>query len=109
MEIPDLHSAIIVKNSNLSRFEMYFKGYLSHIDYQINDGIMHLTHTEVAKELAGQGVGSQLIRSSLKMIEKENQRIVPVCPFVLAFIRKNSEFQKLLVPGFQLNEKTGSE
>ena len=67
---------------------------------------MHLTHTEVAGELAGQGVGSHMIRSSLKMIEKENQRLVPVCPFVKAFIRKNIEFQKLLVPGFQLNEKT---
>ena len=103
MEKPDLSAIPVIDNPDFSRFEMTVKGYLAIIEYQKREGKIYLTHTEVPEELAGQGVGSHLIRSSLQMIEKENLKVVPVCSFVSAFIRKNAEFQKLLLPGIRIN------
>ena len=49
-------------------------------------------HTEVDDAYAGQGLASQLVREALTESQGQGKRIVPVCPYVAAFLKKNTEF-----------------
>jgi predicted GNAT family acetyltransferase len=48
-------------------------------------------HTEVDEEFGGRGLATVLIREALKQTKAEGMRIVPVCPMVVAFLRKHPE------------------
>lgn len=56
-----------------------------------------VTHTQVAPELEGQGVGAQLVGGALDLIRASGRGVVPLCPFVSAFIRRHHEYQDLVV------------
>ena len=51
---------------------------------------------EVDDAFEGQGVASQLVRFALDDATERGFRIVPVCPMVAAYIRKNEEFSDIV-------------
>jgi predicted GNAT family acetyltransferase len=66
--------------------------------YELQEpGRIVFTHTEVADEVEGRGVGSILIRSALDAVGHAGQRrVVPQCRFVAAFVERHPEYQDLL-------------
>ncbi|MBB2988235.1 GNAT family N-acetyltransferase [Terracoccus luteus] len=48
-------------------------------------------HTEVADDLEGQGVAGRLVTAALDATVAAGQVIVPVCPYVAAFVRRHAE------------------
>ena len=58
-------------------------------EYRATTGALMLTHTEVNQDLEGQGVGSSLIRFALDDIRAKGLHVVPMCPFVVAFIKRH--------------------
>jgi predicted GNAT family acetyltransferase len=59
------------------------------------------THTEVPPAHEGQGIGSALIRFALASARERGLHVIPICPFFAAYIKKHSEEQDLLDPGFR--------
>ena len=49
------------------------------------------THTETDPAFEGQGVASQLVRWALDDVRARGLRVVPVCPFVKAYIGKHGD------------------
>ena len=70
------------------QYEFRIGNYTPKIEYikSIN-GEIYLTHTEVPRELEGKGIGSQLVEKTLQDIERQGLRLVPLCPFVAAYIK----------------------
>ena len=60
-------------------------------EYRLVSNAILFTHTEVSEDLEGQGVGSQLIRWALEDVKSRGLMIVPMCPFVAAFIQRHLE------------------
>jgi uncharacterized protein len=57
------------------------------------------THTEVSQSLEGQGVGSKLVRFALEDVRQKGMQVVPMCPFVAAYIKRHKdEFLELVQP-----------
>ncbi|MEP7055135.1 MAG: GNAT family N-acetyltransferase [Actinomycetota bacterium] len=54
------------------------------------------THTEVPPELQGQGLGGILVRGSLDDVRRRGLRVVPLCPFVEAWIDRHPEYADLV-------------
>jgi uncharacterized protein len=79
-----------------SRFELHVGSHLAAAYYRKTPGVITFVHTEVPKALAGQGIGSQLVRGALEAVRNEGLRVVPQCPFVAAYIKKHPEFNDLL-------------
>jgi predicted GNAT family acetyltransferase len=50
----------------------------------------------VPPDLQGRGLGSALVRGALLLAREQGERVVPVCPFVAAYIERHTEFQDLL-------------
>ena len=59
-----------------------------------------IKHTEVSKAEEGKGYGSALVRSLLDYARAQGKKVIPVCPYAAAFIRKRPEYQDLVRPGY---------
>ncbi len=53
-------------------------------------------HTEVMPPFAGTGVSRILVREALDDVKAKGGRVVPICPFVWAFIQNNPEYQEMV-------------
>jgi uncharacterized protein len=86
----------ILHNEAHHRFEMQVNGKINFLQYiPIRDG-MEITHTEVDRELEGNGYGAELAKHALDYAKEHQLRIVPSCPFVKVFLIRHPEYEKLI-------------
>ena len=89
---------IVRDNPAELRYEIAREGtVLGHIRYRTGPGRVVLVHTEVEPEAEGGGVGSRLVAGALENIRARGLRVVPLCPFVAAYIRRHPEWADLVV------------
>jgi predicted GNAT family acetyltransferase len=86
----------IVNNTTHHRYELAVEGHLAATYYEIADGVITFTHTEVPPELGGKGVGSKLIKGALDQVRAEGLKVIAQCPFVKAYIDKHPDYADLL-------------
>lgn len=60
------------------------------------EGVLDFTHTFVAEELRGTGVGEELARAGLTYARKQGLRVRTSCEFMAGFVRRYPEFRDLL-------------
>ncbi len=84
-------------NAALHRFELDVDGHIAVAYYQLAQGVMTFTHTEVPPALSSRGIGSQLARGALESARAQGLKVVPRCPFVAAYMGKRPEFNDLLL------------
>ncbi|WP_028646742.1 GNAT family N-acetyltransferase [Nocardiopsis sp. CNT312] len=65
----------------------------------IEEGVLALPHVEVERAFEGRGVASALVRESLDDIRARDLRVVPVCPFVRDFLKRNPGYGDLVQEG----------
>ena len=56
------------------------------------DGERIVFHTFVSEDYAGQGLASQLVRAVVDDIVERGMKVVPVCPYVKAWLPKHPEY-----------------
>ncbi|HKC21259.1 MAG TPA: GNAT family N-acetyltransferase [Gaiellaceae bacterium] len=83
-------------NPEQSRFELIDGAELvGEILYRRYPDRIVLVHTEVSPALEGQGLASRLVAGALDDIGAEGLRVVPVCPFVRAYLQRHPEYAEL--------------
>jgi predicted GNAT family acetyltransferase len=65
---------------------------LGFIRYRTEPDAVVLVHTDVDPALEGQGLGSVLVKGALEDLRQRGLRVVPVCPFVRAYLRRHPEY-----------------
>jgi uncharacterized protein len=68
------------------------------IKYRSEPGTILLIHTEVDPAFEGQGLGGHLVAGALDDIRARGLKLVPICPFVRAYLRRHPEYGDLVVP-----------
>ncbi|MDQ2850510.1 MAG: N-acetyltransferase [Actinomycetota bacterium] len=63
--------------------------------YQKTDQLVVFTHTEVDPSVEGQGIGGQLVREALDHVRSLDLLVLPVCPFVQAWMNRHPEYADL--------------
>jgi predicted GNAT family acetyltransferase len=66
------------------------------IRFTLDDGTVTMLHTEVEPRFEGAGVGSELVRRALDDVRARGERVVPLCPFVSAYIERHREYADLV-------------
>jgi predicted GNAT family acetyltransferase len=66
--------------------------------YTPQEGHRIFIHTEVARDVEGNGVGGALVSEALRSVVDDGLRIVAVCPFVAHFVATHPEFQRYTDP-----------
>jgi uncharacterized protein len=92
----------ISENSDKKRFESKVDGAWAFIEYIRVENKMYLTHTEVPSAMEGKGIASLLVKHALDIIAKEERKLVPLCPFVAAYVKKHPEYEGLLAAGYKV-------
>lgn len=94
----------LLKNEEKKRFELEVEGRIAFIDYKEKESKITLIHTEVPLELEGKGVGNAIVEKTLNYIEQNNYVLIPLCPFVFAYIKRHTEWKKIIDPDFKKME-----
>jgi predicted GNAT family acetyltransferase len=85
----------VTDNRAAHRFELVTGGLVAFLNYERREHTLVLLHTEVPPALRGHGLGGALVKAGLEAARREGLRIVPVCPFVTAFLRKHPESSEI--------------
>lgn len=93
----DPNSLEVHHNAQVERFEIRLDEHLAVLEYQLDGEDLYFTHTGVPPALEGQGVGSRLARAGLEYAKEKAYRVIPLCSFIDAYIRRHPEYQALLM------------
>ncbi len=91
----DINTLEVVHNEAESRFEIQLGASLAILDYSTNGSSIIMMHVGVPSEFREQGVASLLTRAALEYAKERSLRVVPVCSYVLSYLRRHPEYQSL--------------
>jgi len=64
--------------------------------YEVEDGTITFTHTEVGDEFEGKGVGGALAKHALDDSRAKDLRVVARCPFIAGWIERHPDYGDLV-------------
>ena len=80
---------LVSDNPALKRFELTVDGLTAYLAYERTDKTFTLVHTEVPEPLRGRHIGEALVKAALEEGRAAGLRIIVVCPFARAYLRKH--------------------
>jgi predicted GNAT family acetyltransferase len=84
-------------NPDAHRFELRRNGAVqAYAEYELPDGAVKFTHTEVLPGNEGQGLGSKLATFALDDVRRRGLKVVPVCSFIAGYIARHAQYQDLV-------------
>lgn len=95
---PAADDAVPIENNTAAhRFEARFPEGFAVLRYHDDaTGALVLDHTEVPPPLRHRGIATRLARTALEFARGHHLVVVPVCPFIVAFVRQHPEFHDLI-------------
>lgn len=90
-ETAPAHQKRVIRNDEARRYEIWVGDTLGGFtEFRERDGGRVLfPHTEIDPAFGGQGLGGHLVGDALADIAQRGEIIVPLCPFVQKYLRKN--------------------
>ena len=92
----EVNNLTIENNENAQRWEAHLDQHLAVAEYRRRSGTLFFIHTEVPRELEGQGVASRLMQKALDDARTQHLAVVPFCPFVASYIRRHPDYRDLM-------------
>ena len=86
----------VTDNAAAHRYEISADGELAGcVAYRRQPGRIVFRHTEIDDAFEGQGLGSRLARAVLDEAREHGEQVVPLCPFIAAYMRRHPEYADL--------------
>lgn len=86
----------LVKNQVNMRFELKIGHAITFIEYKEHGKKIWLIHTESPESLKGMGAGTAVIEKTLSYIEDNGYKLIPLCPFVAAYLKRHPDWERVL-------------
>jgi len=91
----DLNTLEVLRNEDERRFESWVDGKLAKLDYIQDGNNFVITHVGVHPEQRGQGIAGRIVQVSLDYAKDKGLRVVPMCSYAAAYIRRHPEYVEL--------------
>lgn len=91
----DLDKLEVTHNEADQTFEVWIEGYRSKLDYIREGKNFVITHVGVYPEFRGQGVAGKIVDTALQYARQHSWRVVPMCSYAAAYIRRNPKYVEL--------------
>jgi predicted GNAT family acetyltransferase len=78
------------------RFVTEVDGHVANLDYEMADGIMHITHTRVPDAIGGRGIAGKLVEAAFRHARAEGWKVRPLCTYAEGWVQRHSEYADLL-------------
>lgn len=85
-------------NEFLRQFEADIEGEMVKIEYAQQDRKIFLTKIVMSDAVKEKGYGDIFIEKVLDIIKERETRVMPTCPTIVGFMRKNRRKYKSLLP-----------
>jgi predicted GNAT family acetyltransferase len=93
-EASDHAEITIDRNEEARRYELKLDGHLAgYAAFRTRPGRITFTHTVVLPQHEGKGLGSRLAKFVLDDAVARGDTIVPVCPFIGAYLKRHPEYE----------------
>lgn len=79
-----------------ARFEMDEQGAVSHADYHRTPGVLVIDHVFSPPALRGSGAAGRLMTAIAETARKDGLKIMPVCSYAAAWLKRSAEFGDLV-------------
>lgn len=63
------------------RFVAEVDGHTANLDYEMADGVMHITHTRVPEAIGGRGIAGRLVEAALHHARAEGWKVRLLCDY----------------------------
>jgi len=94
----------IENNEKAHRFEARFPDGVAYLKYHYDhEGRLSLDHTEVPPSEQHHGVAAGLAKAAFDSARERGLVVVPVCPYVLAYLKVHPELDSLVGAGAARN------
>lgn len=84
----------IVENAAQSRIEAALGNEIAVLEYRVEGDRMLFTHTETPPAFRGRGIAEKLVLEGFRLARERGLKIVPICSYVDAVLRRHPEFAK---------------
>lgn len=91
----------IENNQEAQRWEAQVGEHIAVTEYRLRGDTIFFIHTEVPRELEGQGVASKLVKTALDDARTQHLAVVPFCPFVAGYIQRHPDYKALVPPDYR--------
>lgn len=95
MEV-DLGALVIRNNEADGQFEVEVDGQLALLEYVLSETTIIYPHTLVPPEIEGHGIAGKLSEHAMEYARERRLTVVPLCPYVRAYLRDHPEYDDLL-------------
>ncbi len=86
----------VIDNSERNRFELSEAGQTAFADYRRDAGRLVIPHVEAPPGLRGTGAAGRLMEGVLASARADGLKVVPLCGYAAAYIRRHKQHQDLL-------------
>lgn len=83
-------------NPERSRFELEVNGEVAYADYRRRPGTLVIAYVYAPPALRGTGTADRLMRAVAEAARADGVRIVPLCGYAAAWLRRHAEHRDLL-------------
>lgn len=86
----------VTDNKQQQRFEMALEGGTVFAAYRRAGNVIEITHVEAPPALRGTGAAGQFMEALMATVRADGARVVPICGYAHAWMRRHPEHQDLL-------------
>ncbi len=102
LKLQHMSNLTITDNGFLRQFEATVDNQLCKIEYSAQERKIFLTKLIIPQEVNSKSFRDQFIVAVLDEIQERNLRVVPTCPEVALFLRKNRRYKEMLPVGIRI-------
>lgn len=86
----------VIDNTAEHQYEVHTEGEVAILTYERSSNRIIFFHTEVPPALEGRGIAGTLARTALEAARADGLEVVPLCPYVAAYIKRHQEYLPLV-------------
>ncbi len=83
-------------NRERGRYELEIDGQIVFANYRRDGAMLAITHVEAPPALRGTGAASRLMRGVMEIARASGAKVVPLCSYAGAWLRRHREFGELI-------------
>jgi predicted GNAT family acetyltransferase len=96
----DEHALTVIDNTAEQQYEVHIGDEVAVLTYERRRKRITFFHTGVPPALEGHGIAGLLARTALEAARANGLEVVPLCPYVAAYIRRHQEYLPLVSKAF---------
>src|SRR5690242_5596013 len=97
----------VIDNEAENEYEVHAEGEVAILTYERQGKRITFYHTEVPPKLEGRGIAGMLAGAALEAARADGLEVVPLCPYVAAYIRRHKEYLPLVSTSYQAKVTEG--